>query len=217
MIEKLAEAGLYSIFVGIESADTGQLKKYLGKPQSLDELERIFKDLRKNNIFISTSMIYPAPFSSDAVFKENMNYLLKSLAGYENCSVAIYPAGLYPYTKWFENMEEFGFSLECGSKDEYLNEVLDYRYNIILPRYLWKDLPYKLNGKSFKELLLETNKMGVLLKQNGILPYLVEANLMMAHALDYRDYKKFAYDSNIAFFTGDYRKLEAWNAAFNRR
>jgi hypothetical protein len=84
-----------------------------------------------------------------------------------------------------------------------------------LPRYLWKELPYKLNGKSFKELLMETNTLAEAIKTHGMLPYLVEANLIMAPILGYKQYKDFSLESSIAFFSGDVERLEAWNRDFN--
>ncbi|RJP79859.1 MAG: radical SAM protein [Desulfobacteraceae bacterium] len=215
-VHKLATAGLYSIFVGIESANHFQRKNHLGKKLSLDGLKDVFEACRQSGVFISTSMIYPAPFSNRKILEENINFLVDGLKGYENCSVALYPAGLYPYTKWFDHMESFGFSIECPSKEAYIEETLDYRYNIVLPRYLWKELPYTLNGKSFKEMLMETNTLAEALKAHGILPYLVEANVMMAPVLGYRHYKEFALESSIAFFGGDAERLEAWNREFNR-
>lgn len=215
IVEKLSRAGLYSVFVGIESANTHQLQQHLGKPQSLKNLKNVFELLKKQNLFISTSIIYPAPFSSETIFNDNKEFLTQCFEGYENCSVALYPAGLYPYTKWFDNPEAYGFSLNGLTKNEYIEQVLHYEYNIVLPRYLWKDLPYTLNDKPFKQLLFETNQLGVYLKSKNILPYLVEANLMMADLLGYDDYKKFAVDSNHAFFCGDAERLEKWNAEVN--
>jgi hypothetical protein len=215
-VKKMATAGLYSIFVGIESANHFQRETHLGKRLSLDRMKNIFEACKQSDVFISTSMIYPAPFSNQKILEENITFLVDSLKGYENCSVAVYPAGLYPYTKWFDNMERFGFSIECPTKEAYIEQALDYGYNIVLPRYLWKELPYTLNGKSFKELLMETNTLAEALKAHGILPYLVEANLMMAPVLGYRHYKEFALESTIAFFGGDVEQLEAWNREFNQ-
>lgn len=213
-VKKLVTAGLYSIFVGIESANSFQLKNHLGKTQSLDRLKSVFETCRQSGIFISASIIYPAPFSNQTILEENINYLIDIFKGYENCSVALYPAGLYPYTKWFNNMETYGFAINCPTKEDYIEQTLDYRYNIVLPRYLWKELPYTLNGKSFKELLMETNTLAEALKAEGIIPYLVEANLMMAPALGFT-YKEFAVESSIAFFSGNVERLESWNRDFN--
>ncbi len=215
-IRKLARAGLYSIFVGIESADDDQRKNHLGKSQSFQHLKSIFEACRQSRVFVSTSMIYPAPFSSEAILEKNVNFLVDCFKGYEHCSVALYPAGLYPHTKWFAHLEDFGFSLQSASPEEYIETLLDYRYNIVLPRYLWKDLPYSLNGKSFRQLLLETSELATRLQQHGILTYLVEANLMMAPTLGYRKYGSFAHKSSIAFFSGDAPQLEQWNREFNR-
>ncbi len=165
--------------------------------------------------FITTSIIYPAPFSNQEIFEENLNFLVDSFKGYEKCSIALYPAGLYPYTKWFNDMESYGFSIESPSKDAYIEQALDYPYNMVLPRYLWKEMPYKLNGKSFKELLMETNTLAEAVRAHGILLHLVESNLMMAPILGYKDYKEFALESNIAFFSGDVDRIEAWNREFN--
>ena len=217
IVEKLSRAGLYSVFVGIESANAHQLHQHLGKPQSLKNLKKVFELLKKHNLFISTSMIYPAPFSSEAIFNDNVAFLTDCFEGYENCSVALYPAGLYPYTKWFDNPEAYGFSLNGQTKTEFIENVLHYGYNIVLPRYLWDDLPYTLNGKSFKQLLFETNQLAVYLKSKNILPYLVEANLMMMDLCGYNDYKKFAVDSNHAFFCGDAERLEQWNMEVNTK
>ncbi len=73
-----------------------------------------------------------------------------------------------------------------------------------------------MNGKSFKDLLMETNTLAEALKEHGIFPYLVEANLMMAPVLGYKHYKEFAFESSIAFFGGDVEQLETWNRDFNR-
>jgi len=217
IVEKLSRAGLYSLFVGIESANPHQLKNHLGKPQSVKKLKNVFELLKKHNLFISTSMIYPAPFSNEAIFNDNVKFLTDCFEGYDNCSVALYPAGLYPYTEWFDNPEAYGFSLNSLTKDEYIESVLHYGYNIVLPRYLWDDLPYTLNDKPFKHLLFETNQLAVYLKSKNILPYLVEANLMMADLCGYNNYKEFAGVSNHAFFCGDSERIEKWNAEVNNK
>ncbi|MDY6905699.1 MAG: radical SAM protein [Thermodesulfobacteriota bacterium] len=215
-IETLARAGLFSVFMGIESADTDQLHSWFGKKQSLSHMAGIIQACKQAGVFVSTSIIYPGPFSDDRVFRENLDYLTDLLAGYPHCSVAIYPAGLYPHTKWYDNPEAYGFRIQSPSKAAYAEEVLDYRYNIILPRYLWKSIPYTLNGKPFHQLLMETHSFAQALASRGILTYLVEANLMMAATLGYGEYTEFARQSNIAFFTGDAGTLRQWNAAFNR-
>ncbi len=215
LVKKLARAGLFGIFTGVESADHKQLKEYLAKPCSPDKFKTVIESCKEHDIFVSISMIYPAPFSDDDVFKKNISYLTSCLKGYPASSVQIFPAGLYPFTKWFGNLEKYGFSLLCPSKDDYINIALNYHYNIILPRYLWKDLPYALNGKTFKELLFETNRMALELRKHGILPYFIEANLMMAKPLGYENYSEFAKDSNVAFFTGNSELLEEWNTKFN--
>lgn len=216
-VKQLADVGLYSIFVGTESANPGQLAAHLGKKQSLDRLREVFQACRQANVFISTSMIHPAPFSSEAILQDNIDFLVENLKGYAHCSVAVYPAGLYPYTPWFDNLEAYGFTLNCPSREAYIEEALNYRYNIVLPRYLWKELPYQLNGKTFHEMLMETNRLAEALKQHDILPYLVEANLMMGPALGYAGHKEFAAESNRAFFCGDAETLESWNHRFNRQ
>ncbi len=216
IIEKLANAGLFGVFIGVESADQMNLKKYLRKANSPEKIKEIVDCCKKNQIFISMSMIYPTPFADDTTFSQNIDFLISCLKGYEKSSVPLFPAGLYPYTQWFENLDKFGFSIKCDSKKEYINALLSYSFNLILPRYLWKELPYSLNGKTFKELLLETFMMSTELKKNGILPYFPEANLMMAPILGYDDYKIFAREVNLAFFSGNTDILEMWNEKFNR-
>lgn len=215
LVKKLACAGLFGIFTGVESADNKQLKEYLAKPCSPDKFKTVIESCKEHDIFVSISMICPAPFSNDDIFKKNVGYVTSCLKNYPNSAVLVYPAGLYPYTEWFNNPEKYGFSLLCSSKDDYINTVLNYHYNIILPRYLWKNLPYTLNGRSFRELLLETHKMNIALQKHNILTNFPEANLMMAKPLGYENYSEFAKDSTVAFFTGNSELLEEWNTKFN--
>ena len=212
-LSKLQESGLSAIFIGLESADSQQAKFYLGK-NNIKRVMQIAKLCKDNNIFFNTSVIYPAPYSSSAVFQKNLSFLTECLVGNKNSCLCLYPAGLYPFTKWYQEPEKFGFEINCETKEEYLRQLLKYKYNAILPRYLWKDLPYKLNGKPFKNMLFETHELATKLAQQGVLVYTTEANLIMAKCLGYTDYAMFHKDSSIAFFTGNHALLEHWNELF---
>jgi len=217
IIAKLAKSGLFGIFIGLESANQKQLKEGLGKPIKLSHMEKTISACKAHNIFISMSVIYPAPFSNEEIFQQNVDFIINNLKDYDKCSVPIFPAGLYPNSGWFDENEQFGFEIIKPTKEDYVREALTYNYQLILPRQLWKSLSYKLNGISFSKLLQECHRLALAISKHNILPYFPEANLMMANLLDYNDYRKFAKESNLLFFAGDADKLMDWNIKFNNK
>jgi len=183
MLIQMKKSGLDGIFFGLESANKEILVKSLGKPLNITHARQVFKHCRELNIFISCSLIYPSPNETEESKNETKQFLKDTIAGYENSAVTMLPAGMYPNTTWSKRHDHFGFNLKNMDMNEYTLFTLHYNLKAIMPVELWDDLPYTLNGKTFKELLAETGKFYRELTEIGINTYLKDDTALIGNHL----------------------------------
>ncbi|MGD0278865.1 MAG: radical SAM protein [Smithella sp.] len=203
-IRILKSAGLFALYVGIESADERILKHDFEKRFNPDGAKAIIKNLIDAGIFMIASFIYPAPSENAESTNKSMNYILELFSDPQKTSVTIHHPGLLPLGKWAEHPERYGF--EINNFEEYKKNCMTYNIKQYLPHYLWDKLPLKIYGKDHSELLLESGKFMKEIESRGVLTMLLDEAVLMAHLnnqkpMDFKNLMK-----NI-FFTGDYESL----------
>jgi hypothetical protein len=115
--------------------------------------------------------------------------------------------------KWAENPERYGFEIndfeEC--------KVIGMKYNIkqYLPLHLWRTLPFRINGISHKEILLESSKFMEEIERNGILTMLLDETALMAYLIN-EDPRQFRDKIKSYIFTGDVDRLKEVVNSINR-
>jgi len=111
---------------------------------------------------------------------------------------------LLPLGKWAEHPEKYGFKI--NDFEEY--KIIGMNYNIkqYLPHYLWDTLPYSINNKTHKELILESSKFMEEIESHGVLTMILDEAVMMAHFIDKKplDFRNLMKNT---IFTGDYERL----------
>ncbi len=84
--------------------------------------------------------------------------------------------------------------------------LMNYRIKMLYPPKFWDQLPYKVNGLSFKDVIRRNERMGEELNNEGILTNITDEVALMAHlhgssAREFRDLMR------ESLFSGDYDKV----------
>ncbi len=213
-ISILKSSGLFGLYIGIESADERILKKDFEKKFNPDKMKIIIKNLIDSGIFIVASFIYPAPSENTESMNKTINYILELFSDPNRTSVTVHFPGLLTLGNWAEHPEKYGF--EINDFDEYKTICMQYNIKQYLPHYLWDILPYSINGKTHKELVLESSKFMEELERHGILTMLLDETAMMAGLLNCnpRDFRNLIKTS---LFMGDYNKLKELVHEINKK
>jgi hypothetical protein len=150
---------------------------------------------------IGLSLIYPSPIIAGItlqdVYQENMSLIQETLPD----TVIVNPPIVFPATKWFDNAEQFGFTIG----QDFVHNLMRYEYSIYKPAELWDKLNYTLNGMSNLELLKETGKLRQAVADMGIPTDISDEYLMMTEAIGYKsklDLLQFKRDSLLDIMTG---------------
>ena len=200
----LKSSGLFALYVGIESADERILKRDFEKRFYPDRVKTIIKDLIDSGIFMIASFIYPAPSEDAESRMKTINYILELFSNPNRSSVTVHFPGLLPLGKWAEHPEKYGFKI--NDFEEYKMMGMNYNIKQYLPHYLWDTLPYSINNKTQRELVLESSKFMKELESHGVLTMILDEAAMMAHFIDKKplDFRNLMKNT---IFIGDYERL----------
>lgn len=153
---------------------------------------------------IGLSLIFPSPVIEGVtlrdIYQANISLILETLPD----TVIVNPPIVFPATKWFENAEQFGFTIG----EDYVRRLMQYEYSIYKPAELWEKLNYTLNGMSNLELLQETGKLRKAVADMGIPTDISDEYLMMTAAIGYKskiDLLQFKQKSLLDIMTGSVR------------
>lgn len=126
-----------------------------------------------------------------------------------------YFPGLYPNSEWFTKYKEFGFDLHNMTPEQYVREIMDYRYNILLPITLWDPLPYNIHGRTFRETLGETSRFMKWASEKGFITEVSDAHVLPARLLGVEDYAAWGRWLKKAFFTFNIEEIREAVVAIN--
>jgi radical SAM superfamily enzyme YgiQ (UPF0313 family) len=181
-MRKLKAAGASAIFFGVEAADNETLKR-MGKGEKIEDIKAAMSASQAAGLATIGSFIYPYP----GMPANEGNLIIDFLREAPPLSAPVQALGLFPGTHCSENAEQTGCEIvypderdqqlyQIGRKPKpsmHSPEVLSYllRYPLILslPMRLWPPLPYKIDGKSYKEYVAEVNKLQKRIAKLGIL------------------------------------------------
>lgn len=138
----LREAGVLSLFFGVEAMDDEMLEK-LGKGFSTAQVLETVRSAHDAGIRTVGSFIYPMPGQTRAQADSNLEGI-RALAPYLDSLLAL-PGGVYPPTDWGRNPEKYGIVLD----EDFLRQATIYPIKSILPLKYWPQPPfsYELFGK----------------------------------------------------------------------
>jgi len=172
--ERMAQAGLYAIFFGIESGCKHVLARAVRKGIDLDRVADTVRRAQEAGIFVVASMIVPLPFDTEETIAESLEFVKQVRPD----SVPVQFPGLLPRTPWWTEPARFRFEFD----PEELTQVgLDYKIKLLFPPSLWQSLPYRVNDMDFGEFTELTMKFVAELEAAGILTAVPDDNALLAH------------------------------------
>ncbi|MFW5866704.1 MAG: B12-binding domain-containing radical SAM protein [Armatimonadota bacterium] len=171
--ERMAEAGLYAIFFGLESGCQVVLDQAVRKGLDLQEVRGAVERAQKAGIFVVASMIVPLPYDTEETLAESMRLLQEVRPD----SVPVQFPGLLPGTPWWNDPEQYGFEFD---EAELTDVGLDYKIKLLFPPSMWEPLPYQVGGMSYEEFTKLTMRFVGELEQDGILTSFPDDNALIA-------------------------------------
>lgn len=169
-LPRLAAAGLRSLFFGIESGDREVLRRSLSKNnRSQDHVVHVCRTAMACGIFLSLSFIVPTPGETPESQGITLRLIDEIFADSRHGSVLVLPPFLTPGTRWWTQMERYGFELEPGlDRDGYVLRGLTLSNDFLMPRDAFSDYGYLLRGKRVPELLAACEAFTRQVQQRGI-------------------------------------------------
>lgn len=203
----LKKSGLYSLFFGIESGDDRILKDVMLKGVNREQIKEALKASIAAGIFTVGSVIFPAPSETAESRKNTIDLLIEIYKDHLDMGgVPVTFPGLYPTSKWGRDPEKFGFSL--NNPETYVEDMMNYKMKHMLPPQFWKELPYKVNGKSFKKFAKETEIFLKELERNGILTWVSDDTALIGHLYDPKiSIREFRDLCREVLYVGDYERM----------
>ncbi len=198
----LKRSGCFGLFFGVESADAKILKEKMNKKASPELMREILKKAKKEGVFSVVSFIFPAPGQTEENRQKNLEFLLQTTP---NSMVVQFP-GLFPETEWFKNSELFGF--EIYDKDTYAQKMMDYKIRLFFPPRFWDPLPYKVNGKDFRQFSKETEDFMWQVEKGLKIDVSVSDDLALMAKYLHTSPKDFRDQARLDFFTGNAEGLQ---------
>ncbi|MGD9496574.1 MAG: radical SAM protein [Armatimonadota bacterium] len=170
---RMAQAGLRAIFFGIESGCQEVLDRAVAKRIDLDQVASTIRLAQQAGIFVVASMIVPLPWDTQQTIRESLEYLRTVRPD----SVPVQFPGLIPGTPWWREPQRYGIEFD---PEKYTEVGLDYKIKLLFPPSMWQELPYRLNGASFREFTAITMRFIAELEASGILTGVPDDNALIA-------------------------------------
>ncbi len=207
----LRRSGCEAIFYGLESASPRVLREGFNKPLDLDQAERVIRQTRRAGICAITSVIHPGPFEDD----QSRAQTLAFLRSVRPDSVPVTIPGMIPGTPWERRADKYGF--EKLDREDIWEYALTYKIKLLYPPGMWKPLPYRLNGKSSRQLLRECEEFVGDLEKSGLLTNVPHEMVLMADAMGMRDdLRGFRDQCRADFLSGDVASVDQMVRTINQ-
>lgn len=193
-LQMLKKSGCFALFYGMESGSQKILDS-MNKNVKTEDVERVLMQTKKANMFTIVSIIFPAPFETEDTEKETLNMLSRVRPD----AILVQMPGVYPQTEWANNPSDFNIQLD---KESYLLEMIDYKIKLFSPPRFWKSLPYKIDGKNFREFSSQTEAMTDRIEKNGLLTAVSDDLALLAKYAEMSP-KQFRDKNRVLFLSGD--------------
>ena len=195
----LRRAGLVALFLGIESGAPSLLAGSLGKKTRPARIRKVIRACLEAGIFVSASVIFPAPGETEQTEAQTLALLTELLEGQQRCSVPVQPAFPQPGSAWFNELERFGFG---GDRDQLLAAICGLRVRHLLPVNLWEPLPYEMDGLPIASHTARTVAFARQLEARGIITGMADEAVLIGAAAGYEPREFHALQRRI-FVTAD--------------
>jgi len=159
----LKEAGCRALAFGVESGSQRILDSSMNKHVKVEEIRKALLSCKHAGIAAVATVIVPAPHETEETKEETFRLLCETKPDMTTVSYPVMTLG----TAWDRGKERFGFDIE--DPERLCRDMMTYRVNVLAPAILWRPLKgYGLNGKSFREIGLETAVFVQRLKKAGL-------------------------------------------------
>ena len=207
-LQTLKKSGCFAIFYGMESGSQRILDS-MNKNVKTQDVEDTIMQTKKADLFTIASIIFPAPFETEKTESETLDMLLKIRPD----SVLVQMPGVYPQTEWANNPYDFNIELD---REQYLLQLIDYKIKLFFPPKFWEPLPYKVNGKSFREFSAQTESMISQLEKNQLLTAVSDDMALLAKYSQMSP-KQFRDENRILFLSGNEKAIREQVSRMNDR
>ncbi len=153
----LINAGMRAVFMGGESGNDFINAEVMNKGVVREDIIATIAAMREAQkrtgkvLFISLALIYPPPLLGKVTLSEVYNDNVALLKDTQPDSVMITPPGPFLHTRWYNERDKFGFSVD----EDIIAQVMEYEYVLYKPPHLWPHLGISLEGKPFTQILDE--------------------------------------------------------------
>ncbi len=182
-LPRLQQAGLRALFLGIESGSDELLAGSLGKKTTASRIREVVGACMDAGIFVSGSIIHPAPGETQQSRHETLQLLLDLFSGRDAGAVPVLPPLPEPGSLWWERMESYGFE---GDRDRIIDALCRRRVRMFLPMNMFEPLPYSLDGRDYREVTARTASLTAELRGAGIMVNLGDDTVLIGLAAGHR-------------------------------
>lgn len=203
----LRRSGCFSIFFGVESGNQHIVDHYINKGLKLENVKKKIKECKDSGLFVVTSYVYPSPGETEESKNDTFKFINESGAD----AVAVCTPIITPRSAWGDKPAQYGIELS----ERYFDELMFFTPALFYPPTMWKPLSYKINGKDFFEIAIESDRFAESLEKNGILTQVMDdAALMAKHCR--MDFREFRDKVRHYLSAGDQVSMEAIIQTINR-
>ncbi|MBN2626595.1 MAG: cobalamin-dependent protein [Spirochaetales bacterium] len=211
---RMIRSGLRGIFMGGETGQDIINREMMNKGLTSRDIIYTVKALREAerragiSVSLSLAFIYPTPLVPGITDEDVKDANLRLMEICHPDAVMITPPGPFKNSDWYKRSGHYGFELG----ENFIAEMMQYEYVLYKPLSLWPPLSIKLQGRSFKEILAESQTFKKEVeKKLGLFTDLSDEHFLMIraagkfHRKGIEEYKR---ESLLDILSADYTYLD---------
>lgn len=179
----LRKSGCFSIFFGIESGNQKHLDSYINKGLNLDRAKKTIRECKKSGLFVVSSFVYPPPGGTEETARDTFEFIKETRPD----AVYVCAPIVSPRSEWGDFPEKYGIELSAN----YFDDLMFFTPALCLPPTLWRPLEYRINGKDFSEIAIESTAFAKRLEDEGLLTQVMDDTALISRhcGMGYREFR----------------------------